>query len=184
MRRRRKSAHRNSKNGWLLLAQPPARISSPTRLRNGSSTSAPNSGKSNSQKSRAEVPGFCDMFRTIRVFNPVTGSIALHLIEIANRFSYDSTPHDSAARSVKVEYGLIDCRDSRTARQAKRGHIRRGGIPTGKNAAAAISSGRAPLTTQNEIEVSQAGDAIQQIAARWLPKSAVLRMLSHLPVPS
>jgi hypothetical protein len=32
-------------------------------------------------------------------------------------------------------------------------------LPMGKNAAAAISSGRAPLTPQNTIEVSQAGVA-------------------------
>src|SRR6185295_9776095 len=37
MRRRRKSAHKNSLNGVVSLAKPPARRSSPARLRNGSS---------------------------------------------------------------------------------------------------------------------------------------------------
>src|SRR5262249_61330882 len=35
--RRKKSAHRNSLNGVVSLAKPPARRSSPARLRNGSS---------------------------------------------------------------------------------------------------------------------------------------------------
>jgi len=38
--RRRKSAHRNSLNGVVSLAKPPARRSSPARLRNGSSLRA------------------------------------------------------------------------------------------------------------------------------------------------